>query len=85
MKVQNLFDWWASNRDKLTAILWLLPKKWRVSIGTAIAVIDYLTGNGLPSAKINFNREVLPCIRVNPDGSTTLINCKTGAEIPKKA
>jgi hypothetical protein len=85
MKVQNLFDWWACNRNKLTAILWLLPKKWRVSIGTAIAVIDYLTGNGLPSAKINFNREVLPCIRVNADGSTTLINCKTGAEIPKKA
>jgi len=29
-------------------------------------------------------REALPCIRTNIDGSTTLINCKTGEPIPPK-
>ena len=32
------------------------------------------------AAKINISqsRDVVPCVRVNPDGSTTIIDCKTG-------
>ena len=85
MKIINFAEWWTENRNNVNLILWILPKKLRTWVGVVISYIDFTLSNSPDVASSSFNREVLPCIRVNADGSTTLINCKTGAEIPKKA
>ena len=78
-------EWWAANSDHLKTILsisWLLPKKFKKAIGvinTLIMVLDMVAEKDLTLT--SFERDVLPCIRVNPDGSTTIINCKTGLPI----
>jgi hypothetical protein len=85
MKITNVIDWWNLNRDKIKSILWILPKRWRVPVMTAIDLLDFFIGGSTGIMKMSLDtREVLPCIRTNADGSTTLINCKTGVEIPKK-
>jgi hypothetical protein len=85
MKIQNFIDWWTENRGKFDGILWILPKKLRGWVNAVIAYIDFTIDRNANVMRSSFDtREVLPCIRTNPDGSTTLINCKTGVEIPKK-
>lgn len=87
MKTLNFVEWWVLNREKLTSLagLWFVPKKIKQVINTIILVLDYaIADRSGVSRSLLDDREVLPCIRVNPDGSTSLINCKTGLEIPKK-
>jgi hypothetical protein len=75
-------QWWAVNGEALKAILkfsWFLPKKVKNVINTIIVVLDYVSNRDL--SEVSFDREILPCIRANPDGSTTIVNCKTGIPI----
>jgi len=80
-------EWYVLNRPKLEALagLWFLPKKWSGVLKTVLSALDLLYINQFENLAASLDeREVLPCIRVNSDGSTTLVNCKTGVEIPKK-
>jgi hypothetical protein len=76
MKTIPFTEWWKSNKGKIEGILWILPKKWREAVKTAIAYIDYTVGLNSSVNRSLDGRDVLPCVRVNPDGSTTIIKCK---------
>ena len=87
MKHMKFEDWYILNRSKLETLagLWFLPKKWSSLLVTVLSALDLLYTKQIQNLATSLDdRDVLPCIRVNADGSTTLVNCKTGVEIPKK-
>ena len=84
MKIINFIEWWTMNRNNVNSLLWILPKKVRQWVSVVIAYIDFTIGKSESVRSSVDGREVLPCIRVNQDGSTTLVNCKTGKEIPQQ-
>jgi len=87
MKHMKFEDWYVLNRSKIESLANLLffNKKLKGILMTVLSALDLLYTKQIQNLATSLDdRDVLPCIRVNADGSTTLVNCKTGVEIPKK-